>query len=239
MLDNIRIGNQITCLRKRNKLTQDELAEKLGVSVQSISKWENGHSLPETTSLPLLAKLLNCSIDAILSPPIEHNANDCNYAQIVGGELGEKPCALYENHPFTKTKVCPCSVEDDVLAITLEIWEQTKKVKPFVDELERRRVKGKKIWYDENLDTIFIVKVFADECGGGCPENDSLIGRACHCNFYNHLKEFYPKYYCQCSAEYYRPMFEPIFGKEIECYPFKTVLSGNDECVIGIKLSGK
>jgi len=239
MLDNIRIGNQITCLRKQNKLTQDELAEKLGVSVQSISKWENGHSLPETTSLPLLAKLLNCLIDDILIPPIEQNASDCNYAQVVVGEFGEKPCTLYENHPFTKTKICPCDVEEDVLAETLEIWGHTKEVKSFVMELEQRRIKGKKIWYDENLNTIFIIKTFANECGGGYPENDNLIGKACHCNFFNHLKEFYPKYYCQCSAEYYRPMFEPMFGKEIECYPFKTVLSGDDECVIGIKLGGK
>ena len=149
MLDNIRVGNQITCLRKQNKLTQEDLAEKLGVSVQSVSKWENGHSLPETASLPLLAKLLNCSIDAILTPP--QNAGGCNYAQAVGREAYENPCSLYESHPFTKTKVCPCSIEDDVLAKTLEIWEQTKEVKSFVEELERRRIKGKKIWYDENL----------------------------------------------------------------------------------------
>ena len=125
------------------------------------------------------------------------------------------------------------------MAETLEVWEQTKEVKSFVTELERRRIKGRKIWYDEELNTIFIIKTFANECGGGCPENDSIIGKACHCHFYNHLKEFYPKYYCQCSAEYYRPMFEPMFGKDIELYPFKTVLSGDDECVIGVKLGRK
>jgi len=68
MLDNINVGNQILLLRKRNGLTQDELAEKLGISAQAISKWENGHTLPETALLPLLAKILNSSIDSILSP---------------------------------------------------------------------------------------------------------------------------------------------------------------------------
>jgi transcriptional regulator with XRE-family HTH domain len=68
MIDNYKIGNQILLLRKRNGFTQEELAEKLDISAQAISKWENGHALPETALLPLLAKLLNASIDSILMP---------------------------------------------------------------------------------------------------------------------------------------------------------------------------
>ena len=68
MIDNIRVGNQIAMLRKENGYTQEELAEKLGISAQAISKWENGHTLPETALLPLLSKLLNSSIDSILMP---------------------------------------------------------------------------------------------------------------------------------------------------------------------------
>jgi transcriptional regulator with XRE-family HTH domain len=68
MIDNAIIGNQILLLRKRNGFTQEELAEKLDISAQAISKWENGHALPETALLPLLAKLLNSSIDSILMP---------------------------------------------------------------------------------------------------------------------------------------------------------------------------
>ena len=225
MTDNFSIGNKITCLRKQCKLTQEELAGKLGVTAQTISKWENGHTLPETASLPLMAKLFDCSVDSILL------LSDTNHVA--------SPCHFYDNHTFIKTKICPCEMDASVITKTIEIWEQTKNVKSFVAEMERQRVKGKKIWYDEGLNTIFILKVFANEHGGGCAENDSLIGRACHCYFYNHLKEFYPKYYCQCSAEYYRPMFEPIFGKEIELFPFKTVLSGDDECIIGVKLGDR
>ena len=70
MIDNISVGNQILLLRKRNGFTQEELAEKLEISAQAISKWENGHTLPETAMLPLLAKLLNSSIDSILMPVI-------------------------------------------------------------------------------------------------------------------------------------------------------------------------
>ena len=68
MIDNVRVGNQILLLRKQNGFTQEELAEKLEISAQAISKWENGHTLPDTALLPLLAKLLHSTIDAILMP---------------------------------------------------------------------------------------------------------------------------------------------------------------------------
>jgi len=68
MLNNIGVGNHIAFLRKENGFTQEELAEKLGISPQAISKWENGHTLPETALLPLLSRLLNSSIDSILMP---------------------------------------------------------------------------------------------------------------------------------------------------------------------------
>ena len=70
MIDNVSVGNQLLLLRKRNGFTQEELAEKLEISAQAISKWENGHTLPDTALLPLLAKLLNTSIDSILMPII-------------------------------------------------------------------------------------------------------------------------------------------------------------------------
>ncbi|MCL2364644.1 MAG: helix-turn-helix domain-containing protein [Defluviitaleaceae bacterium] len=67
-MDNRKIGNRIAVLRKKNSFTQEELAEQLKITAQAISKWENGHTLPETALLPTLAKLLNASIDSILMP---------------------------------------------------------------------------------------------------------------------------------------------------------------------------
>jgi transcriptional regulator with XRE-family HTH domain len=68
VMDNVKIGNRIAMLRKQNGFTQEELAEKFSITPQAISKWENGHTLPETALLPLLSKLLNSSIDSILMP---------------------------------------------------------------------------------------------------------------------------------------------------------------------------
>ena len=65
-MDIIKIGKTILSLRKERGYTQESLAERLSVSPQAVSKWENGHSLPETALLPALAKALDTTIDAIL-----------------------------------------------------------------------------------------------------------------------------------------------------------------------------
>lgn len=96
MLDNIIVGNQIAFLRRQNNFTQEELAEKLGITAQAISKWENGHTLPETVLLPLLAKLLNCSIDSILMPFAARDAGFQDFVRTACGKRGELAAQLYQ-----------------------------------------------------------------------------------------------------------------------------------------------
>ena len=61
------LGERIARLRKEKGLTQEELAEKLNVTPQAVSKWENGQSCPDITLLPTLAELLNVTTDILLS----------------------------------------------------------------------------------------------------------------------------------------------------------------------------
>ena len=60
------IGNRICENRKRLGLTQDALAEKLGVTAQAVSKWENDQSCPDIAMLPKLAEIFGISTDALL-----------------------------------------------------------------------------------------------------------------------------------------------------------------------------
>ena len=60
------VGDNIRNLRKQLSLTQEDLAQKLDVSPQAVSKWENGHCLPETQVLPRLSKILETTIDFLL-----------------------------------------------------------------------------------------------------------------------------------------------------------------------------
>ena len=64
---NLIIGKNLSNLRKKAKLTQLELAEKFNYSDKSISKWENGESLPSIDVLYEIAKFYNTSLDALTS----------------------------------------------------------------------------------------------------------------------------------------------------------------------------
>lgn len=56
------IGKFIAKLRKEKKLTQEQLAERLGVHNRSVSRWENGNSMPDYAVLPMLANELGVSV---------------------------------------------------------------------------------------------------------------------------------------------------------------------------------
>lgn len=61
------LGRRIQALRRENTLTQEQLAEHMGVTPQAVSKWENDLSCPDIMSLPLLARLLQTTVDALLT----------------------------------------------------------------------------------------------------------------------------------------------------------------------------
>ena len=61
------IGNRIAKYRKDMKLTQEELASKLGISAQAVSKWENDTSCPDISLLPQLCKELGITADELLT----------------------------------------------------------------------------------------------------------------------------------------------------------------------------
>lgn len=65
------LGKRISEQRKKLSLTQEELAEKLGVSAQAVSKWENDVFCPDILLLPEIAKLFGVTVDALLSGKAE------------------------------------------------------------------------------------------------------------------------------------------------------------------------
>lgn len=62
----LRIGENIKSLRKAADITQETLAEMLGVSCQSVSRWELGVCYPDMELLPALAQIFHCSTDSLL-----------------------------------------------------------------------------------------------------------------------------------------------------------------------------
>ena len=60
------LGKRISQYRKSKGLTQDKLAEQLGVTAQAVSKWENDQSCPDITMLPKLAEIFDITTDELL-----------------------------------------------------------------------------------------------------------------------------------------------------------------------------
>lgn len=59
------MGSTIKCLRKAMGVTQDELAQSLGVTYQAVSKWENDTTQPDIMMIPALATYFTVSIDEL------------------------------------------------------------------------------------------------------------------------------------------------------------------------------
>lgn len=69
---NLILAENIQNYRKEKGLTQEELAEKLGVTFQAVSKWENAKSAPDIFLLPIMAEIFDCKTDDLFSN--EHNS---------------------------------------------------------------------------------------------------------------------------------------------------------------------
>lgn len=66
------IGKKIMELRKKNNLSQEELAEKVGVARQTISKWELGETSPDIKQSKILSKIFNVSLDELVDNDIKN-----------------------------------------------------------------------------------------------------------------------------------------------------------------------
>ena len=74
-------GTNLQFLRKKKEMTQEELAERLDVSRQTVSKWESDGAYPETEKIIALCDMFSCTMDELLrgNMPAEHSESDKEY----------------------------------------------------------------------------------------------------------------------------------------------------------------
>lgn len=96
------LGKTINELRKKNNMTQEELAAQLGVSPQAVSKWENDLSCPDISLLPDVAKIFHITVDELLSG---------NYQEKETIET-ENPEPSFDNTKVSKCKKINISVDN-------------------------------------------------------------------------------------------------------------------------------
>ncbi|MDU6880151.1 helix-turn-helix transcriptional regulator [Finegoldia magna] len=87
------LSDKIILLRKKNNLTQEELAEKLGVSRQSVSKWEMGNSIPDINKIIQLSDVFGVKTDYLLKDEID----DIEYSDDTVEELEAKKTITVED----------------------------------------------------------------------------------------------------------------------------------------------
>lgn len=100
-------------LRTKKGLSQDELAEKLYVTRQAVSRWENGETIPNTETLKLLSKFFDVSINTLLGSPrtlicqcCGMPLDDTTTSKEPDGEFNEEYCKwCYTDGKFTYTDI--------------------------------------------------------------------------------------------------------------------------------------
>lgn len=100
-------------LRTEKGLSQDELAEKVFVTRQAVSRWENGETVPNTETLKLLSKLFDVSINTLLGSPRKlicqccgMPLDDSSISKEPNGEFNEEYCKwCYTDGKFVYTSL--------------------------------------------------------------------------------------------------------------------------------------
>lgn len=75
-MDQIKIGKFIAECRKKQNLTQSQLAEKLGITDRAVSKWENGRAMPDSSLMLDLCNILKISVNELLNGEVKSMENN-------------------------------------------------------------------------------------------------------------------------------------------------------------------
>ena len=86
----LNLGEKLQLLRNNNRLSQEELGEKLGVSRQAISKWESGQSTPDLKKLIVISQLYNITIDSLVKDEYEFDVFKSNEVSSVDNQEEKK-----------------------------------------------------------------------------------------------------------------------------------------------------
>ena len=111
--------NPIRALRLLKGLSQDEVAEKVYVTRQAVSRWENGETTPNTETLMLLSKLFDVSINTLLGSPRKMICHCC------GMELDDATTSRETDGGFNENYCKWCYHEGE---FTLDFWQRYREL---------------------------------------------------------------------------------------------------------------
>lgn len=139
------LGNKLVNLRKEKKLPQDALADKLGVTRQTISNWELNITKPDIIQIKNLSEIFNMSIDELL---------DNNTKDIIEKKISNTEKLTNKTNKYIKITLITLYFIILIFLISLTIYFFNKK--DFTDEYQTSfRCTNNKLIYDVSLDNYF------------------------------------------------------------------------------------
>lgn len=129
------LADKIINLRKKNGWSQEELADKLNVSRQAVSKWEGAKSIPDLNKIIEMSKIFNVSTDYLLKDEIEESLNDYTLTvdfpqkrQVSLEECNRYLACVNQNTPRTIIAVFLCIISPILLILLSVICNSKKKL---------------------------------------------------------------------------------------------------------------
>lgn len=160
-MDQEKIGQFIKKIREENNLTQKELADRLGVTFQAVSKWENGKNAPDLGILKQISDEFNVNIDEILS-----------------GKRSSKKDSI----PILTIIITIVSIMLLVVFCVLKINQSDYEFKTISSKCKDFKITGSAA-YNKDKATIYISNV--EFCG----KEDNVVYRKISCNLYETYNE--------------------------------------------------
>lgn len=141
MEDKFMISMRIRELRKQAKLSQEMMAEKIGVSRQAITKWETGLGVPDIENLVAIADLFKLSLDELMGRDIEHEtlAKDYLYESVTEYDIDGKKDFDISFMGANKLKVYAYEGEKvKVILLSDTIYDIQNELKTKIDDIKRK-----------------------------------------------------------------------------------------------------
>ena len=114
------IGKKIRQLRYKAGITQEQLADRVGVGPQAVSKWENDVAMPDITALPLLAETFGVSIDELFDLSAEQRLNRIENRMDMEDELPQDVFMEYEE--FLKAQLAASDSRERVTDLLANLY---------------------------------------------------------------------------------------------------------------------
>ena len=193
-MSNLNIGEKIRSKRRERNLTQEELANILGITKAAVSKWENEESYPDITMLPQIAQLFHITMDELFDYSLEHKpliiVNEYHFGlslDIVDKSILNhgiaKECEVYKVGDTWEVRIHFVSTEENIPYLL------QKHIKPgvLIDGYSIRIADGKviddnkpnkhyvcseKVWEYNTKDRAYLMAMLKEQVGMGLIEED-------------------------------------------------------------------